>query len=295
MTTARQKLRTQLLPFTWVAGCLLCWLFSACTAEKAQFNNFSERNDFSAAVTYKKEAIKKQVIPILPDVGEQCYFALLNETIYFIGKINSNDSSGMYLRKVQSGKELNRLADMVKHQWKVTTGNVTASPDMAIQQGFKKISFASTAEQYQLVDVMKELTAGDERERGCYIRMTESATAFHIYMEPVFTVGLKDEVKFRFPVRPNGAISLREKNGDMLIGTVHTHTHDKGLSGLSREEKAEGKGDIANVLLTGVPWIAIGPSAIEAGYLNKYGTVLLDDITEESFAMYALWKIAQEI
>lgn len=257
-----------------IGYCLMSICFIGCSIREAQENVFLE-NSFVHHISHKKTDKKRE--PLLTAKGQHIYFGILNGYVYEIGRLQSKQT-GLFMLKFSTLKELNAAGRRLKN--------------FQDKSGFKKVIISDVAEQRMLIETLRSLTSSDKRERGCFIRITEEKMCFRIYLEQVFNVGKEGEVNFRFPLNTRGALCATDKNGDVLIATVHSHNHDKGLSGLSKEEIADGKGDISNIKLTTIPWIVIGSTKIQAGYLSPYDVILTEEITTDNLVLYALWRIS---
>jgi hypothetical protein len=262
---------------------------AGCSLQKAQSPGFSELS-FNAIQKAKASKLKG-VVPAIALDGEQVYFGILGEHIYELGKIANAQQPGLFMKKLRNSNELSIMTAKLRSFKSLSGTQQMMETAVSFKAEFKKIVFSDISEQRLLVETLRSLTSFDQKERGCFVRISEETTYFKIYVEQVFTVGKEDEVKFRFPI-DNGVLSTIDKNGDLLIATVHSHNHDKGLSGLSPEEQVEGKGDISNVKFTGIPWIVIGTKKLEAGYSTNHGVILTEELATENLALYALWRVA---
>ena len=78
----------------------------------------------------------------------------------------------------------------------------------------------------------------------------------------------KGEIPFTFSSVGDNA---KDAQGNIVVGTVHTHNQDQGLSGdPHRMDEEPGKGDYGNVGITGVPWFTTGPKKNHVGTVDKY-------------------------
>ncbi len=257
-----------------ICCCLISIIFLSCSVRQAQ-DQVSLENSLVHRVSHKSSAEKRE--SLLVAKNQHIYFGILNGYVYEIGRLAS-EQTGLYMLKFSTLKDLNAAGRKLK-----------AFQD---DSGFKKVIISDVSEQRMLIETLRSLTNSDKRERGCFIRITEEKMCFRIYLEQVFNVGKEHEVDFRFPLNARGALCSTDKNGDVLIATVHSHNHDKGLSGLSKEEIADGKGDISNIKFTAIPWIVIGSTKIEAGYLTGHDVILTEELAIDNLVLYALWRVS---
>jgi len=267
--------------------CVVLLIFTSCSIRN---HSFSDNLVLKTAFP-QQQAKLNGVVPLIATGKEQVYFGILRDHIYELGRLASDHNAGLFMRKMTTTKELNaavatlRNIEGLQEQQKI-------DHKLRFNKDFKNIIFSDVAEQRLLTETLRSLTDNDQRERGCFIRIREEDLSFRIFLEPIFNIGEKDEVNFRFPLNSYGSLGIVDKNGELLIATVHSHNHDNGLSGLSREEILDGKGDISNIKFTGIPWIVIGLTKIEAGYLSEHGIIVTEELASDNLAQYALWRIA---
>ena len=125
--------------------------------------------------------------------------------------------------------------------------------------------------------MLREAHAKTKKEHGCYIMLylNEDDKAF-IRLEG-FVRGTDKNIDFHIIEQPNNKI--------YIIGTVHTHDHDRGLSGRQPDDEQD-RGDIQGIVngKVAIPWYTVGPKSIHCGYPNKYRPSDPSSVTQEKLS-----------
>ncbi|MCE3282490.1 MAG: hypothetical protein K0Q66_1227 [Chitinophagaceae bacterium] len=222
------------------------------------------------------------------------FYALVDGQVYLLGTTKSR-YAGVAMAKfpsiraaVNCGKKLRSLQDTKDNRERQQLTSKWESQ-------FRPAVFQDESDQAVIIDAMRAGTIDDGKERGCFVKIFERTTHFEISMEPGFYVSNdNNSMDFRFPCGPGGEISLVDKAGDVIIGTLHMHSHDKGLSGSDEREITE-PSDMANVKYTEIPWVAAGPNRIHAGYVGQYNSVLTEEVKGFNIVYYIFQKVIKNL
>lgn len=272
---------------SWLATLMI--LLSSCTGGRMLADGPPASDKYPG----RKE--KKNLAPVvLMRPGYTTYFVILDDAIYQIAVLPSAGPA-LQICRAGSAASLRKIISAVRNAQQRAGDFAEGHDAISLQQLFKPLVLPDEGELALQLNTLRQLSLGDRNERGSFLRISEEPQRFRLYLESSIIVGHLNEVSFTFPVNSTGNLSHLDKNGDLLIGTVHTHSHDKGLSGFTFNPQADEKGDISNIKTTGIPWVAIGPASIEGGYLNAYGEVITEDVGSVNLALYALFRVAMDL
>lgn len=270
---------------------LFIFLLAGCTAQKDQRSITGSEFQFSASKLYR--SIKKQDIVEATFSGRKVLFVVLEDQVYRLGTLENEVSSSILLKRVATKKEMYQLRDEFM---RIEKQSIRDAWEMKrLITGFKEAVISEEDYQQTILASIRHQTNADKKERGCLLKLVEEKNRFALLLENSITVGKKNEVNFFFPLNDEGLLSRTDNNKNIVIATIHSHTHDKGLSGSSKEDIAEGRGDISNVKLTEIPWITIGPTQIHAGYLDNHNNVCSEEVNTANLVLYALLRSAKRL
>jgi hypothetical protein len=186
---------------------------------------------------------------------------------------NDGVDNGLKIAKTSS-KIAKSLKNAIKN---IRKDKALGSDKNLIKNSFKDLEVQSKEEQNAVINDLlnSQKTSEYKKEYGCLMLLKfiedKAVVRFGEKIE-----GNDGEVTFHC-YGSRGNLRDKPKNGNYVLGTIHTHSHDNGLSGWQPDD-IKGAGDMSSVQTTGIPWYTIGPSKIHIGIpgLNSaFGTLLL--------------------
>jgi hypothetical protein len=208
--------------------------------------------------------------------SESAYYVLLNDHVYFIG--GNSAAEVIYLRRVKTQDEAKSLKNTITAL--TASEGLLRHDDRARLIGrFKIVEVQDKVDQQFILAVMRTNTATDRKERGTFIRLTEYPHTWRVEMDGGFIVGTEQQVPFTFVTDKHGAIKPTDRSGNLLIGTLHLHTHDNGLSGTGAWLD-DIESDVKNVWETRIPWVTVGPRLVHIGFINQFDRFVMEDCNE---------------
>jgi RHS repeat-associated protein len=220
------------------------------------------------------------------------YYAITESGVRYLG----SDGKGDAVKITETtDKAANKIQKTLKGD-KTTATNEQAAKSNG---NFVELKVQSEPEQAKAVDAMKTEAQGDKKEHGqtMVIELTRKGgklTGAELKFGDKVS-GDKDKIQFGLKMNSSGA--MFDKNGNILVGTAHTHLDDNGLSGSRSRgvDENQGAGDVENVSTTNVPWFTIGPTTNHVGNINKYqGNVDTKTYTGTNMLMDALKLVTKQ-
>jgi hypothetical protein len=240
--------------------------------------------------TYTPVQVKPN-INTLPTSGYRYYYGIINGDIVFFGG-QQCFSTEILISIFVTLKEAKQKSLNLKKIQNLSDSNQKKIAFAKWEEGFASVNIQPIDEQQLILSKMRKYTIEDGKERGSFVKIYTTGP-YRISFEEGFVVSeVKNEVAFSFPVNTTEEISLVDKKGNYIIGTVHLHTHDWGLSGSENTQDVNTPGDVANVYITKIPWVTVGPTLVHAGFLNKQNRVATEKVRTPNILLFILNKIA---
>lgn len=212
------------------------------------------------------------------------YYALTSSGLQFLGSDGKGDKDR--IAKL-SKKEANQVSKKLK-------GNKTTSEnEQAAKADDRFIDLASQSPEMQKehTDKMKAEDIAKNKEIGqtIILNTTEKEVKL-VYASLMFglkTEGTRNTTAYGYAELSNETGMYLDKYGNYIIGTIHTHNHDNGLSG-SGAEGSDGENDInSQEKKLPVPWFTIGLTKNHVSYM-KYDKSNPEPYSGTNFLLDAL-------
>lgn len=195
------------------------------------------------------------------------YYSLTESGLRYLG----NDGKGDKLKIAKmTDKEANKKQKKLKGA-KTTDENEKA---MKNDGSFINLTVPSNSSQGATLGQMKQLASSENKEVGKTIVLKTTMDADKLTSAMLDfgkqTIGTSGSVKFGVSTKSLETGLLQDSDGNLIIGTVHTHNHDNGLSGTGADGST-GENDRASQETLKVPWFTIGATKNHVGYFGNYG------------------------
>lgn len=233
-------------------------------------------------------AIDNPIRVIDPD-GKDIYFAIQGNRLVYLG----DDKQGDRIRigNLGNSKAVKQYRKMIR---KTRKGKGTDSYNKALRgddSPFVSAEVQNESEQGQLIDNLRtfsEMTDGQEVGRLLVLDFDRKNRSAQFRFSDDIFLGNKDNVKFKMRGGNANSEGLLDSEGNFVIGTVHTHKHDRGLSGSGLGDEKSGGGDARATIVTGVPWYTVGPKKIHRGTANIQGQFSQAEIKTKNLLLDAI-------
>ena len=212
------------------------------------------------------------------------YYGLIGNQLRYLG--NDGKGDGTKIAKM-TDKEARKTA-------KGLDGAKTASKKeqaMKADNRFVPLEIQTEQSQNEVINSMRTETANSvpKKEVGAYIKlvMTDKKAFLQIMGKVSGSNEGKAHIDFRFGFPDGGGVT---NNGSTVLGTIHTHLDDRGLSGSDQRgmDENKGAGDVMAIEATKVPWFSVGPTKNHVGYVDKYGRTTTKEYTGTNMVVDAL-------
>ena len=167
-----------------------------------------------------------------------------------------------------SAKQANSAERQIKH---ISKGKATDSEKDAIygkESKFINLEIQNEADQNKHISDLQSSQKADGKEYGSTMIIEFGKDKATLQFGDNVQ-GTSENISFKLY---GSYENLKDKNGNTVVGTVHSHNHDRGLSGQGMDEQ-QGKGDMGMVEATKIPWYTVGPTTNHVGYVDPYGRV----------------------
>ncbi len=199
------------------------------------------------------------------------YFRLTQKGLEYLGSDGNGD-------KLRVAKLDNKQAKEIRKKLK---GGKTTEKDeasMKADDNFVDIEVQSAEDQNERIKEMKETSkAGKETGLLVLLETQETIEGKLGYAALKFgdlIIGDRTSVPFPVKIDANGAYT---SGYDFVLGTVHTHEHDNGPSGVPERSG----GDYGSMQTLQVPWFTIGNKTNHVGYFDRYSNLTVEKVGKD--------------
>jgi hypothetical protein len=177
------------------------------------------------------------------------------------------------------GLKIAQLSNKDARSMKKTITNIrkgkSTSDDMKkVTDGFIDIEVQSENDQNSVIQDLRSFQKVTGNEYGAIITLSIGKDKATLSLQGKIE-GNSENIQFRL-YGSHGNLRDNQIDGNVVIGTVHTHNHDRGPSGWQMDD-VSGSGDMYSAQLTGIPWYTIGPKNIHVatpGNQNATGSLI---------------------
>ena len=220
------------------------------------------------------------------------YYAVTESGIRHLG----NDGKGDAIKIAEmTEKDANKMQKTLKGD-KTTEANEQAAKG---NQSFITLTVESETSQTSSINALRtesKNSKGKEHGQMMVVSLTKKdgkLTGAELKFGDK-VVGSKDQIPFTFQGAAFYKGVAKDANGNIVVGTLHTHDHDRGLSGAPRMDEEVGGGDYGNVQATKVPWFTAGPTKTHIGYEDRYGRMNHEEVKGANILMQALRLVTKQ-
>lgn len=200
-----------------------------------------------------------------PD-GRADYWAINNDGLKYLGN-DGVDDDAFRIGQMSNG-HAGSIEKAIKNMRKGRASDDDRNAIYGENSIFVDLEIQSETDQNNVInDLQAEQNASGE-EQGSIMSISFGNGRASLSFGPRVE-GTSENITFRFT---GSYDNLKDRNGNIVIGTIHTHSHNRGLSGQGMDERA-GAGDMENVANSYIPWYTVGPSRTHVGYKDKWGRV----------------------
>jgi len=241
--------------------------YAAAIGRWVNIDNLAERHTDWSPYAY----VFNSPLRFIDPNGETDFWAISKDNgLRYLGS-DGKDNDDIKIAQMDS-KQMNKTSGRIRRIRKGKEKEGDSESIYGEDSKFVNLEIQSVKEQNIHVEGLQNSTAADGKEYGSVMSISFGGG------KATLSFGEKVEgEKGYIPFSLKGSFEhLRDKNGNTVIGTIHSHTHNKGLSGQGLDEK-QGAGDVARVESTQVPWFTVGPNtgknkgSIHVGSIDSYG------------------------
>ncbi len=220
------------------------------------------------------------------------YYGLIGNKLKYLG----NDGKGSGVKIAQM---TDKEATKVKKSLKGAETSADQEQAMKADGRFVNLEVQSQEQQSDFLNDMKQETSASnpKKEVGAYMKLFMGKDKAILTLTGKFSEPKPDVpmVNFKFDKGSDDGGGMTHR-GAIVIGTVHTHLDDRGLSGSGSRgvDEIKGAGDVGSVERTRIPWFTVGPTKTHVGYIDKYGLLETTQYTGQNMLMDALKMLTNQ-
>jgi len=199
-----------------------------------------------------------------PD-GRADYWAISEKGIQYLGSDGVDDDAFRIAQ--MSKKETNYMEKSIKNIRKDKASDSDRDAVYGENTSFVNLEIQSQTDQDEAINHLKSRHAETGREHGSMMTITFDEGKAKLSFGPIIS-GNSQNIGFGYT---GNYENFKDGNGNTVIGTVHTHSHNNGLSGQGADYTP--KSDMALVANSNIIWYTVGPTKTHVGYKDQYRSI----------------------
>ena len=200
-------------------------------------------------------------------VVERAHFWAFDENsgLFYLGS-NASGSDDLRIALLSGRRAKIEMRNAIQN---INRGRASDADREKVATGFMNINIQSEEEQTAIINELRALQRDTGNEHGRFMELGFRDGEAVVRFGTSLIVGTRNTIPFS--VQAGGSAgNIRTTRGAFIIGTIHTHYHNDGLSGFRTNPREAGFGGGDNALTRnfGVPTFTLGPREIHVGIPN---------------------------